>query len=80
MRLDLQRDLPDFAQTPDVDENGVLDRLGMAEGATVGCTDGGMERAGEDGGDEEAKREEGGDNLASTHAKKEQLVPLLCLL
>lgn len=80
MRVDLQRDLPCFAQKPDVEENGGLDKLDVAVGAMVGCADGGMERMGEDGGDDEANREVGGDNLASTHAKKEQWVPLSCFL
>jgi hypothetical protein len=72
MRIDLQRNLPRFAHKPDVEtveENGVFADSGM-EGLGVG----------EDGGDEEANREVGGDNLESTHAKKEQWVPLSCLL
>jgi hypothetical protein len=62
------------------EEVGVFNRLDVAEGAVVGCPGGGMESAEEVGGDEEANREVGGDNLASTHAKKEQWVPLSCLL
>jgi hypothetical protein len=80
MRVDLQRDLPSFAQSPDVEGNGGLDRLDVAEGAMVGCAVGGTERVGEDGGNDEANREVGGDNLESTHAKKEQWVPLSCFL
>jgi hypothetical protein len=82
MRVDLQRDLPRFVQKPDVEENGVFDRLDVAEGAVtvVGCAGSGMERVGEDGGDEEANQEVGWDNLASTHAKNEQWVPFSCFL
>lgn len=65
MHIDLQQDLPDFVQTPEVDKNI---RLGVAEGATVGCVGRGAERVG--GGDE--ANHEGRDNLRSAHAKKEQ--------
>lgn len=80
MCVDLQLDLPDLAQIPDIKENCIFVIVGIVERADIGCDDGGIEIVGEDGGDEEAKREEGGDNLESTHEKKEHFVPLLCFL
>jgi hypothetical protein len=44
--------------------------------AAVGCAEGGV---GEDGGDDKAKRKDRGDNVGSTHAKKSQDDPLVCL-
>lgn len=47
----------------------------------AGCAEGGAGNVGEQGlGDEDAKREVGGDNLSSVHLKYEQLVPFSCLL
>ena len=46
----------------------------------VGCAVGRMERVGENGGNDEANQEVGGNNLESTYAKKEKWVLLSCFL
>ena len=71
----MQQDFPCFVQNPDVEGSSSFDWLDVANGAGVCGTDGRvMGRIGNSshGGDEEANQEVGGDNLASTHAKKAQ--------
>ena len=74
--------LPGFAHVISLD---VVLRVGgstswVGRGRVAGCTDGGTDRVGEEGGDEEANHDVGGDSLSLAHLKNEQLVPLLCFL
>jgi len=48
--------------------------------AAFGCTKGTAGRGGEDAGEDEAKREEGGEIVGSIHAKNSQRVLLACFL
>jgi hypothetical protein len=81
-RVDLHRFLPGFAHVVRLDvvlrvEGGAS---WVGRGRVAGCADVGADRVGEEGGDEEANRDVGGDSLSSAHLKNEQLVPLLCFL
>jgi hypothetical protein len=78
----LQLFLPDFAHNvgPDVPVR-VGGGASRGVGASVaGCADGGADNVGEPRGDDEAKRDVGGDSLSSAHLKYEQLVPFSCFL
>jgi hypothetical protein len=68
----LHRVLPGLAQ-----DLSVKFTSGMGDFCVlVGCAEGGV--VGDDGGDDEAKQDDGGDNVGSTHAKKLQDVPSVC--
>ena len=61
-------------------EHFVPEGFWVAEGAAFDCTEGTAGRVGEDIGEDEAKREEGGESVGSTHVKKLQWALLACFL
>lgn len=77
-RTVLHRVRPGLAQDLSVEFRGIGEFC-VAIRVVVGCAEGGVTGR-EDGGDDEAKRDAGGDNVGSTHAKKLQGVPSVCFL
>jgi hypothetical protein len=75
----LQRTFPGLEQVGSV-VRGALKGFSVAEGADIGCAEGGAERLGEDSGEDEGNRDKGGESVGSTHAKKLQRVSLACFL
>lgn len=61
-------------------EHVVPEGFCVAEGAAFGYTEGTTGGVGEDAGEDEAKREEGGESVESTHVKKSQWALLACFL